>query len=226
VRQLWIAATVGSALLAFAAPRGTVPLSSATRYPAHGQRDGVSVGAELLTSAKVQRTFVSDLKRCCLVVELALYPQANQPLEVSLDSFSLRVAGTETAVKASSPKLVAAALQKDVRAERNITVSPVVGVTYSSGRSYDPATGMGQSGGVSTQAGVGVGVGGSGNAPGSTDRDRSTMELELSEKGLPEGSTAAPVSGYVYFPSSRKKNVTYRLEYVLHGEKIVLPLSQ
>jgi hypothetical protein len=227
VRQLWTAAIVGWAVLAFAAPRGTVPLSSASRYPAHLQRDGIGIGAELLTPAKVQRTFVSDLKLCCLVVELALYPEAKRPLQISLDSFSLRADGSATAVKASSPKLVAAAVQKSLRAQRDITVSPIAGVSYSSGRSYDPVTGRLEPGGVSTQAGVGVGVGDPGNAPGSTDRDRSTMELELSEKGLPEGSTAAPVAGYIYFPlSSRKKKATYQLEYVLNGEKIVLPLSQ
>jgi hypothetical protein len=228
MKALWISASLTcAAVLAFAAPKGTVPLSSANRYPAHVQRDNVSIGAKLLTPEQVRRTFVSDLKRCCLVVELALYPQADKPLDVSADSFSIRAVGAETAARASSPKLVAASLQKSARAERDITVSPMVGVGYSSGRSYDPVTGTEQRGGVTTQAGVGVGIGGAGSAPASTDQDRATMELELRDKGLPEGSTTAPVSGYVYFPiSSKNKKASYQLEYMLNGEKIVLPLSQ
>jgi hypothetical protein len=228
MKALWITVSLTSAaVLAFAAPKGTVPLSSADHYPAHVQRDGVSIGAKLLTPDQVRRTFVSDLKRCCQVVELALYPQAGKPLDVSVDSFTIRAVGAETAVRASSPKLVAASLQKGARAERDITVSPVVGVGYSSGRYYDPVTGTVQGGGVTTQAGVGVGIGGAGSAPASTAQDRATMELELRDKGLPEGTTSAPVSGYVYFPiSSKKKRASYQLEYMLNGEKVVLPLSQ
>jgi len=51
------------------------------------------------------------------------------------------------------------------------------------------------------------------------------MEVELSEKGLPEGTASVPVAGYVYFPvSSRKKNAVHQLEYKLGEEKVVLAL--
>ena len=52
------------------------------------------------------------------------------------------------------------------------------------------------------------------------------MELELSEKGLPEGTASAPVAGHLYFPIARKKNVRYQLEYTMDGEKIVLSLPE
>jgi len=52
------------------------------------------------------------------------------------------------------------------------------------------------------------------------------METELSEKGLPEGTVSAPVSGYVYFPIARKKNASLQLEYVLNGNKVVVALPQ
>jgi hypothetical protein len=51
------------------------------------------------------------------------------------------------------------------------------------------------------------------------------MELELGEKGLPQGSTATPVSGYVYFTLTQKKNAKYQLEYILNGNKVVLALQ-
>jgi hypothetical protein len=228
MKGLWTTALLACvAVLAFAAPKGTVPLSSSNRYPAHLQRDGVSVGAKLLTPEQVRHTFVSDLKRCCLVVEVGLYPEPNRPLDVSLHSFSIRAVGAKTACKASDPKLVAAKLQQDARAERDITVSPVAGVGYSIGRYYDPATRTERRvSGVTTTAGVGVGIGGAGSAPASTAQDRATMELELSDKGLPEGSTTTPVSGYIYFPISQNKKATYQLEYLLNGQKVVLPLSR
>jgi hypothetical protein len=50
------------------------------------------------------------------------------------------------------------------------------------------------------------------------------MELELREKGLPEGNTASPVAGYVYFTIPSKKNNKYQFEYLLNGNKVVLPL--
>jgi hypothetical protein len=51
------------------------------------------------------------------------------------------------------------------------------------------------------------------------------METELSQKGLPEGKTAAPVAGYLYFSiRDRKKDAKYQLEYNFNGEKLVLTL--
>jgi len=53
------------------------------------------------------------------------------------------------------------------------------------------------------------------------------MEIELDEKGLPEGSASAPVSGYVYFPVvSRKKGTALQIEWVMNGNKVVLNLPQ
>jgi len=114
-------------------PRGTVPKASANRYPSHAEKDGVSVGAALLTSDEVHKTFVSEVNRCCLVVEVAFYAAKDKPQAVSLDDFSVRVVGAETAVKPSSAKVVAASIQKSAESQRDITVSPSVGVGRESG---------------------------------------------------------------------------------------------
>jgi hypothetical protein len=50
------------------------------------------------------------------------------------------------------------------------------------------------------------------------------METELSEKGLPEGTAAAPVAGYLYFDLPRDEKAPYQLEYLLNGQKAVLDL--
>jgi hypothetical protein len=210
---------------AWAAPKGTAPRSLAADYPAHAQQNGVSVGAKLLSSTEVRKTFVSDVNRCCVVVELAVFPKADKRQGVSLDDLTLRVAGTDTAARPSSATVISAALQKDAHQQRDVTVAPVVTVGYQSGTTYDPTTGTVRGGGVYTGAGVGVGVGQSGNQPGASDKDRSVMETELTEKGLPEGDAASPVAGYLYFQIPRSKNVKYELQYKLNGSTVTLNLK-
>jgi hypothetical protein len=206
-------------------PKGTEPRQSADRYAAHAEIDGVAVGASLLTADQARHSFVSDVNRCCLVVEVAFYPPKDKPLNLSLDDFVLRIKDTDVAEKPSTAKVIAASLQKKASSDRDVTVSPGYGVTYQSGRSYDPVTGTVQGSGVTQTSGVLVGVGRAGPNPASTDKDRSAMETELSEKGLPEGAASAPVAGYIYFPvASRKKDARRQLEYKLGADKVVLPL--
>jgi len=213
------------ASLAMAGPKGTVPRSSADRYAAHAMHDSVGIGVVVLSSELVRKEFVSDVNRCCVVAEIALYPAKDKSLDVSLNDFVLRVKGAETSAKPASARVIAARLQKNAGSDRDITVSPTVGVGYESA-GYDPVTGTRGGGGVTRSAGVMVGIGGNGPKPASTDKDRAVMETELSEKGLPEGTASTPVSGYVYFPITRKKNTSLQLEYVLHGSKVVVALPQ
>ena len=53
------------------------------------------------------------------------------------------------------------------------------------------------------------------------------METELSEKVLPDGATARPIAGYLYFPfPGKKREGSYDLVYTYQGEKFVLPLGK
>lgn len=206
--------------------KGTVPRSQASRYPVHQLGDRLSIGAARLTADQVKKEFVSDISRCCVVVEVALYPSSGGELDVEVDDFVLREAGTDAAVRPSKPALLAGIIQKTTPSKRDVTLYPSVGIGYESGpRVYDPVSGDTRGGGVRTSAGVGVGIGES--RPGSTDRDRDVMELELSEKALPEGKTAAPVSGYLYFqiPTRKKAGApVYELEYTRDTGKLKLSL--
>jgi hypothetical protein len=227
-RNVW-SPTIAVVLLVFAwaAPKGTVPHSSASQYPAHGQQDGVAVGAKLLTRAEVRKTFVSDLNQCCVVLELAIFPPSGKSVAVSLDDVSLRAAGSDISARASSASVVAAVLQKSARQQRDVTVSPTASVGYESGTVYNPTTGAGTGTyrGVYKSAGVGVGVGERGAQPGASEQDRSVMETELNEKSLPEGAASNPVAGYLYFQFSPKANhAKYQLQYTLHGNRMSLML--
>lgn len=210
------------AVLLAAAPKGTVPHTYPTAYPAHVTRDGESVGASLLAPDKVHKEFAFDLKDF-VVIEVALYPESGRPLDVSLDDFVLRVVGSDTAARPASPKLAAARTQKAPGGKKPVDVYTSVGVGYESGRGYDPTTGRTRGGGVYTSSGVGVGV--PGQEPSRpSGPDRNVVETELTEKGLPEGSATAPVAGYLYFPMTVKKNARYDLEYRLRGQKVALRL--
>ena len=222
----WLAAIVICLVAsAVAAPKGTVPRSSAERYAVHAVQNGVGIGLIALTGEQARKQFVSDVNRCCVVVEIALYPAQGKALEVSLNDIVLRVDGKEMGAKPASPKMVALMLQKKAASTKDVTVSPSVGVGYETG-GYDPITGTRRSGGVYQQVGVGVGIGGGPPQSGSTEKDRTAMETELSEKGLPEGSASAPVAGFVYFPVTPKKKSKLQLEYFVQGKKVSLNLPQ
>jgi hypothetical protein len=209
---------------ALAGPKGTVPRSSADQYPLHAQDSSASLGAKLLSREEARKAFVSDLNRCCMVVEIALYPDQATSLNVSLNDFALRTKNGASATKPSSAKIVAASIQQKAAGDRDVAIYPSTGIGYESGTSYDPVTGAPRRGsGVYTQAGVGVAVGGS-NGPGVSDKDRAVMESELTEKGLSEGATTKPVAGYVYFPVMPKKKADYQLEYVVEGKKLTVPV--
>jgi hypothetical protein len=213
--------------LAMASSIGTVPRSTATQYPAHTGSDQVAIGAVKLNEQAVRKTFSSDLNRCCIVVELAIFPAKDHPAKVSLGDFSLRIANTDTAVRPSAARVVASSLQRKAGSDHDVTVSPQFGVGYESGTYNDPYNNGGRqqrSSGVHTSAGVGVGIGS--NQSGSTREDLIAMEAELSEKGLPEGTASAPVAGHLYFPISKKKNVKYQIEYTVDGQKMTVPLPE
>jgi hypothetical protein len=185
----------------------------------------VGIGVVLLAPEQARKQFVSDVNRCCVVVEVALYPAKDKPLTVSLNDFAISEVGSDAGSKPASSKVIAATLQKKAANTRDVSVYPSVGVGYGSG-GYDPVTGARAPGGTYKQVGVGVGIGGNGPQSGSTDKDRAAMETELAEKGLPEGSVAAPVAGYIYFPITRKKGTNLQLSYTVNGQKVVLQLPR
>jgi hypothetical protein len=177
-----------------------------------------------LSPEQVNAAFVTELGRNYLVLEVALYPGKGTPIEVPLRDFTLRIAGTDLTAKPASPKTIAAMVQKSTAQEREVAVNPHVGIGYETGTTYDPTTGKGRrGGGWVTSAGVAVGV--ETRQTASTEKDREVMELELTERSLPEGQAAGPVAGYLYFPiPARKKDLAYQLEYQLKPERLVLPL--
>jgi hypothetical protein len=52
-------------------------------------------------------------------------------------------------------------------------------------------------------------------------------EMELTDKGLPEGKASSPVAGYLYFPVLQgKKHTPLQLNYETKGSSVILELSK
>jgi hypothetical protein len=155
--------------------QGTVPHTELDKYSAHAQQNEVSIGATLLTAGQVRKVFRTDVNKCCVVVEVAIYPQKDRPIEVWLNDFALRPVGRDTGARPSSPKVVAWNSSHDSDRLRPMLIAD--------------------------------------------------MEQEVGEKSLPLGSTAAPVSGYLYFSLENAKHAKHQLEYTLNGNKVTLALD-
>ena len=84
-----------------------------------------------LTPEEVRKTFVSDVYRSYVVVEVAIYPAGE--LELELDAFQLRIPGAQKAARPATPRAVAAALQKTAASQSEVIVYPSVGVGYETG---------------------------------------------------------------------------------------------
>ncbi|MBZ5522738.1 MAG: hypothetical protein LAP21_10920 [Acidobacteriia bacterium] len=201
-----------SMCVAAQAQRGTVPRESSQQYPSHAEKQAASIGARLLTQAEARKAFSTDLTHCCLVVEVALFPPKDGTVSVSLDDFVLRTKskGDELADRPSVPDVVAGMLESQPipsQPDDRPGVHQTSGVGYESTSVHTP-NGSATSRGVilSTGTTVGVGGGGRGPEPGTPNLDRRMAETELRAKGLPEGESATPVSGYLYFPLPAKKD--------------------
>ena len=205
------------------AQRGTAPRGSADKYKKHGSQGNVSIGAELLTRKEVSKEFAADLNSCCVVVQIAVFPDEKSLLTLSRDDFSLTVQGTDVPVRPQSATVVSAKLSKDDH--HGVTTAATVGVGVELGTYTDPVSGQPvHVRGISTSASVGVGIGGS-MPPSAAERAREAIERELADKSLPEAKISVPVSGYLYFSlPKQKKPVKYQLEYTIGDQKLILSL--
>jgi hypothetical protein len=203
---------------------GTAPRASAARYPAHGERDGLSIGAEKLTKKQVADVFAAEVNRCCVVVHVAVYPKKGEVTELSLTDFALVEVQTDSPLRPESPTVVAAMVEKKRNPGGGVNVTPGASIGYANGTYTDASGQPVHVHGVST--GVGVGVSTRGSVPATVaDREREAMERELFEKGLPEAKVSVPVAGYLYFPIPKPKiGAKYRLVFSGKSEPLVVPL--
>jgi hypothetical protein len=207
---------VGLAGAAFAGDNGVPPRRNASEYPAHQTgKAGASlaaIGATIVPPDQVRKLFSSEISRDFIVVEVAMYPADGGSFEADRFDFGLkmgdRVAHAESAGGVAMPD---ANRGPDMRGpDPKINVEHEVGVVYS--RTNDPYYGK--------RSGVGVYEGTTvsnapplRSAPTPSSADPRAMEEKLRSKALPEGPTARPVAGYLYFPAKKRKGDAIELQY-------------
>lgn len=227
MNRVWaVAVLICAAAMASDVTRGTAPRAAADKYPAHAEQDGAGIGAALVSGGQAKKIFSVDVDRCCLVVEVALYPPKDGMVQSSLNDFSLRLVSDDPAAppaKAEHPvvgEVVAAKLEgtSSPGGGGEVAVVPNQGGGYGTG--IDPVSGQSRDGGLTGHPGVWAGMGAGGKA----GRSREAMRTALHENSLPQGGAVTPVSGYIYFVVPPKKNAKYQLEYVLNGKPVVLLL--
>lgn len=222
-----VIALLSASLLASDSPQGTAPRPAADKYAAHAVANELAIGASMLSSSDARKITTADLNKCCLVVEVAIYPPKDGKADVSLGDFELRIDGHDDAIRPSSVEVIAGKLRgqpsappPDYDASINSSVSYGTGVSPATGRPETTRT-------VSNGASVAFGVGGDANAKGSTpaEIERRNTKLELQARSLPQGNTTVPVAGYLYFAVEKKKNVKYELQYALGNRILKLSLN-
>jgi hypothetical protein len=201
---------------------GIRPRGSSADYPARQTAGGITVAAAVIPPDQVKKLFATDLNRGgYIVVEVAIYPEADKSVEVSHGDFLLQHGSEESAVRPVTGRAIASILvrkntPKHSRAN-DVAIYPSATVGVESG-TYDPQTGRRRPGGVYTSTGVGVG-----NEPGrasapppyNDNQDPRIMQQELEEKALPEGIATRAIAGYLYFPkpAGKQKNAPYELTF-------------
>lgn len=212
---------------------GLRPRGNVADYPAHASVAGVAIGASVVPPDQVRKLFATDLNRAgYIVVEVGIFLTPDKAVDVTARDFMMRTEADVT-VRAATPDAIAG-MMEDAKnpppasgGGRDITLYPTADIGYESG--VDPITGRRVSG-VYRGAGVGVGVGGNQGGPpppppGVSGRDHDTMERELSDKAIPEGTATRPVAGYLYFPRpAKKKSGAVELTWYAPSGTVKVPL--
>jgi len=210
-------------LIATAAFAQTEHKPKAEDYPVHVQAmvfaKPVQVGAEYMVHS-FSAGEESYIAPGFLVVEVALYPAPGESLQVSLSQFQLRVNGKKQPLIAQQPQLVASTLSHP---------------DWQSGPRLQAGAGMG---------GMGVGLGRprppsvpeqppitgtttrqppgapQDNPSGMDPRPRIKPEELAVRTALPEGESAKPVSGFLYFSYKGKVSSIKSLE-LLYADAVI-----
>jgi hypothetical protein len=202
--------------------KGLKPRDNANSYPVHSQGPALNLGAEQLSNTEVQHAFATELDKRYIVVEVGVFPAKDASVTLADDDFMLVVPGSNQTLRPVKPETIAAVLHKKPATQRDVVVTPTMGVGYESSRTN--ADGTRDRGGWTTSSGAMVGIGD--KQIGGTEADRKTMETELREKQLPVGEAKQPIAGYLYFPvPSKKSKGNYELQYTRNGEKVALTLN-
>ncbi len=231
-----------------AASPGIRPRADAASYPSSRSEADFSIGAWLIPPEQAKKMFKLDLNRAgYVVVEIGVFPASGKDIDLYPTDFTLYVGDKLAAQRPVSSDTIAEILAgrpEPPRPSSRSGVNSSVGASIGHASYPDPVTGRRTSGTI-TETEAGVGVGGPApqpcrgfdcdqNAPvppvsqPSPTQNANTVSQDLWEKSLPDGKTAHPVAGYLYFPkpSRKAKDAVWELRYENADGKTRLPLPR
>lgn len=199
--------------------QGTTPKASERDYPVHASLDGLSIGAEYLVHSFSggRETFVA---RDYLVVEVAIFPVKGANLLVDASQFTLRINDKKQLINAQMPEFVAASLTErwdDNHSRAAVGVGPVIFGAPSPAPRFP---------GDPTAPPSRVPPRPDANPTGTDSEPPVTAEQLVAQTAFPGGEHHKPVSGYLYFPYSRKVKTIRKMELSFNGPagNVMLPL--
>lgn len=202
-------------------------------YATSRQTGSATYAVSLIPADRVRHLFAVDISKFYLVFEVACYPSPAGTVTLKPADFLLLPASRSDFVHPAEASTIAAVIADENTPKPRSRGSEIVTeatIGYESGT--DPYTGRPVHG-VYTSGGVGV-VNGQNDSPpppprpGASPQDRVSLENQLEDKSLPQGTFTAPVAGFLYFPadSFKKAKGNYQLEYLSDAAgKIDLTLS-
>ena len=199
---------------------GVRPRSQASDYATQARNSTAILAAAVVPSQQVKHLFAYDISKTYVVIEVACYPGVQGPVALHNADFTIRLAAKTDPVNPAEAATVAANIQRKTTPAppgKSVPVYTEANVGYESGT--DPYTGRHVH---TVYTGAGVGIGGPPVAPypnsGGYSIDPALLEEQLWRRSLPEGNSAKPVAGYLYFPVSllKKEKGFYLLG--VHGE--------
>jgi hypothetical protein len=212
-------------VLAMGQDTGVPPRPKASDYPSHQDTKSATLAAAVMPAKQLERMFGSDIAKHYVVLEVAVYPQNGDSVDVGRLDFGLKSGDAVT--YAEKPRDVATPWpEKDRIPDRPVTVVGETGVVY--GRSSDPVNGKRSGWGV--YEGVGVTNDPRAKNPPSPPRqgpDPLAIEQRVRETMLPEGKTTIAVAGYLFFPQYKsKRQKGLELQWNKNGLTAVLLLPE
>jgi len=200
--------SVFSGLAAAGDPAGVPLRPLPSNYSARQSAQTATIAAAIVPSGQAAKMFSPEIAKQYIVVEVAVYPESGNTVDVKPLLFTLRIGDRFN--NAEQPGDVAPpppSLRPGVGQSPRVTAE--TGVAY--GRTTSPANGR-SSQNLETYSNVTVATGAAPPAPPSSVPDPRILADKLWNKALPEGQTAKAVAGYVYFPRYAKKRKSDALE--------------
>jgi hypothetical protein len=200
------------AALAWADDAPVSPRSNPTDYPAHDSLKTAAIAATIVPPEQVKKLFSADTAKAYVVVEVAVYPEAGNSLDVDLIDFALRTG--EQVVRASEPRDIGTAwpsAKNPSIGSRGPNVTAETGVIVD--RETDPITGRPRTS-VGTYESVAVSnYPRNDPPPPPPSKSSGDVDAKIRKMALPQGPAKAPVAGYLYFRYRARKQDSFTLNY-------------